>query len=302
MKQFKGILTPIITPFNEDGSFYEQGMVNLIEFLHKNGVNGVYAIGSYGSFPLLHVDERKAVAEVVVRETKKRGMQSIIQVGAPATRDAVELAQHAEKIQADAVASVVPFYYSNYAYNDDIYLEHFKTLIDSVDNIPVQMYNNPKTTGYTVTVGMLEKLMDLGLTGLKDSSANISLFSEMMNLVNRKNPDFDLMPGSASIFLSGFMLGAEACVAGTAMAFPELVKPLYDEIQKGNYSQASAEQLKVVEARVYQSINPLRAAVSYDILRIKGVDVGVSRKPWYRLNKDEYNTLYNNMKEAGFIC
>lgn len=301
MKQFKGILTPIITPFKENGEFYEKGMENLIEFLYKNGVNGVYAIGSYGSFPLMNVEERKIVAETVVRETKKRNMQSIIQIGSAATKDAVELALHAEKIGADAVASVVPFYYSNYAYGEDVYLEHFKTIIDAVESIPVQMYNNPKTTGYTVSLNLLEKLMDIGLSGLKDSSANISLFSEMMNLANEKNPDFDLMPGSASIFLSGFILGAEACVAGTAMAFPELVKPLYDAIQNKDFEKASSQQLKVVEARVYQSIKPLRAAVSYDILKIKGIDVGTSRKPWYRLNKEEYTILNNNMKRAGLI-
>jgi len=177
MKKFKGVITPIITPFKDNGEFYEQVMLNLLDFLHSNGVDGVYALGSYGSFPLMSIAERKQVAEFVVRETKKRGMPSIIQIGAPATADSVELALHAVEIQPDAIASVVPFYYSNYAYGEEVYLEHFKTIVDAVNGrVPVQMYNNPKTTGYTVTPKFFNRLLEIGITGLKDSSWNMSLF------------------------------------------------------------------------------------------------------------------------------
>jgi len=122
-----------------------------------------------------------------------------------------------------------------------------------------------------------------------------------MNIVNEKAPVFDLMPGSASVFLAGFALGAEACVAGTAMAFPDLVVKLYDAFLKGDIAKAKELQLKIIQARDYQSVRPLRAAVSYDILKIKGIDVGTSRKPWYRLSEEEYKNLKRQMANDNLM-
>jgi len=65
MKRFKGVIAPIITPFKSNGDFYELGMLNLLDFLYEHKVDGVYALGSYGSFPLLSISERKNVAEFV---------------------------------------------------------------------------------------------------------------------------------------------------------------------------------------------------------------------------------------------
>lgn len=300
MKRFRGILAPIITPFTEDGAIYEKGLLNLIDFLAEKGVHGLFAIGSYGSFPLMTEQERMRVAETAVSRTKKNGMQIIIQVGAPSTKTSVRLAQHAELVGADAVASVVPFYYSSFGYDESAILRHYEKIIKAV-RVPVQYYNNPRTTGYTLTPSFLTRLIDVGVTGVKDSGANIATFGEMMNIVNNTAPDFDLMPGSASILLSGFMLGAEACVAGTSTAFPEIVVELYDAIVKGNLEKATERQLLVIKARKLQGVKPLRASVCYDILRMKGIDVGTCREPWSKLSREEYDLLLENLMDNGFV-
>ena len=300
MKRFKGVLAPIITAFDDDSEIYEKGIRNLIDFLSEKGVHGLFAVGSYGSFPLMTIEERKKVAEIMVSHAKKMEMQVIIQIGHPSTRISMSLAQHAEAIGSDAVASVVPFYYSSFGYDESELLKHYEKLVQSV-KVPVQYYNNPRTTGYTLTPSFLSKLIDIGVTGVKDSGANIATFGEMMNIINMKAPDFDLMPGSASILLSGFMLGAKACVAGTSTAFPEMVVALYNAIMDGNYMEATALQLRVIGARTYQSIRPLRAAVCYDILKMRGIDAGTSRGPWSRLNEDEYKQLERSLKEDGIL-
>ncbi len=298
MRQFQGILTPLITSFDEDGKIYEKGIRNLIEFLGEGGINGVFAVGSYGQFPMMTVEERMQVAEVIVGEAKAREMKVIVQVGAPGQREAITLAKHAASIGADAVACVIPFYYSGVGYSEDILLGHYEMLVKSVD-VPVHFYNNPKTTGYALTPQMLASLIDVGVRGIKDSGANLVLFGEMMNVVNRKCPEFDLMPGSAAVLLAGLVLGAEACVAGTSAAFPELAVACYRAIKEGDFSKAGALQLKILEARSIQGSNGLRAAACYDLLKMRGIDVGTSRKPWRRWTPDEIAKIRKRLEETG---
>jgi len=70
------------------------------------------------------------------------------------------------------VAAVPPYYYRH---NERTVLEHFKRLINAVD-IPVYAYNNPKTSGFTITPSFLAKLADVGLKGMKDSGFNLVEF------------------------------------------------------------------------------------------------------------------------------
>ncbi|SVD19549.1 uncharacterized protein METZ01_LOCUS372403, partial [marine metagenome] len=67
VEKITGVVPPMITPFDDDGQIYEHGLVNVIDFLVERGVAGVFAIGSYGSFPLLENSERKQLAEMILR-------------------------------------------------------------------------------------------------------------------------------------------------------------------------------------------------------------------------------------------
>lgn len=286
MKQFKGIISPIPTPFTEDGKVYEQGFRNLLTFLKENGVHGVFAVGSYGSFPLMEFEERKQATTIVCKIAKEIGLQVILHAGHASTDQTVALAKYAQDQGADAVASVIPYYYSGHAYREENLLLHYEALCQAV-TIPVHFYNNPRTTTVQASVGLVSKLMEIGVTGCKDSSSNMAQFGEIANMAWDKNPDFELMPGSASILLSGFLLGSEACVAGTSTAFPALVSELYQAIQNGEIEKATQLQLRVIRARSIQAMWGMRPAACYDILQLGGVDIGTCRRPWKRLNDSE---------------
>jgi len=111
-------------------------------------VQGFYPCGTYGSGPLLSVEERKRVAEVVIDEVNGR-VPVIMHVGGASTRSVVELAKHAEKAGATAVAAVPPIYYG---FKEPEVERHFKALVEAV-SIPVFVYNNPKTTGVSQPLG-----------------------------------------------------------------------------------------------------------------------------------------------------
>jgi len=300
MMQFKGVISPVITPFDENGKIFPEGFDNLFGFLSSKGIDGVFCIGSYGSFPLLELEERKYATRLAIDAAKKYGLQHVIQIGHADTGYSVELAKYAESLSADAVALVIPYYYSGHAYNERNILPHFQAVRDAVE-IPVHFYNNPRTTKVAATPDLLRKFAKMGLSGMKDSGSDMELFKQYAEAVWDINPDFDLMPGSGSVFVEGFEMGAQACVAGTSMAFPEIVVKMYREIIEGDFDAAKGTQILVNKARDIQNKYNMRPAAAYDIVKMQGVNIGQPRAPWRKLSDVEYKNTCKELKDLGVI-
>ena len=298
-KELKGVLPPMITPFTPEGEIYEKGLNEVIDFLVDRGVHGIFAIGSYGSFALMTADERKRLTRMILKQVNDR-VPVIFQVGAPSTREAVDLAKDAASAGAAAVAAVVPFYYSGFAYKDAEILQHFTDLVKAVD-IPVWVYNNPKTTGFSLKTGLLKKLAQAGVCGMKDSAGNYMEFLEWMNEVRPLCPEFKFMAGTVGMLQPTYYHGAPGCVAGTANAFPELVIELYNALEAGDVAKASELQAKVIAARMYQQTSGFRPAACYPLLRWRGVDAGTVRKPWRELNDEELKIMRAGMEKLGVL-
>ena len=96
MFKLKGVIPPMITPFTKEGDVDIGSLRELVAFL-KDRVNGLYICGSYGSGPLMSVEERKLTAEVIVKVVGGK-IPIVAHTGTTNTRDTVELTKHAEKI------------------------------------------------------------------------------------------------------------------------------------------------------------------------------------------------------------
>jgi N-acetylneuraminate lyase/4-hydroxy-tetrahydrodipicolinate synthase len=244
-------------------------------------------------------EERKRVVEIIFNTVAGR-VPIIVQVGAPSTRTAVNLAKHAESLGAAAVASVIPFYYSGFAYNETHIIDHFEELVKSI-KIPVYLYNNPKTTGYCVSPSLLLKLAEIGVSGLKDSSGDFMLFAEYIREVGEKYPNFNFMIGTVGLLYPALLLGAKSCVAGTANVFPEIVIETYKTILEGNHTRAAELQLTLIEIRKLQAIEGFRPSACYSMLRMRGIDCGTCRKPWRELSPTNYHIVENRLKALGLL-
>ena len=120
----EGVIVPLITPFRKDGKLFEEAFDPLLDFLIKRGVSGFFLCGTYGTGPLLTLDERKNVVELVM-ERVKADLKVIVHVGTSNIDMAFELAKHAQEVGAYAVASTPPFYQK---YDEDEILNFFKGL------------------------------------------------------------------------------------------------------------------------------------------------------------------------------
>jgi dihydrodipicolinate synthase/N-acetylneuraminate lyase len=291
----RGVIPPLTTPFTEKGEIYEEGLRRLLKFLIERGIHGVFLCGTYGSGPLMSLEQRKRVVEVVMDQAGGR-VSVITHVGSASTSEALELARHSEDLGVNAVASVPPYYYRH---DEGTVLEYYRNLMDAVE-IPVYAYNNPKTTGLTITPRVLSKLADLGVKGIKDSGFNIVEFTHYV-LELRGRGDFNFIIGTEALLLPAMMFGASGCVSGLANVFPELVVELYDTIIRKDYEKAAELQLKVNKARKVLHIAGATTAACYAVLKERGVDVGVPKKPILPVTEEKATEMRRAFAEMGLL-
>jgi len=211
MQKLIGVIPPMVTPFTRAGDVDEPNLAKLVEFLCQH-VHGLFICGSYGNGPLMTVEEKKHVMDVVMRH-RRPGVQVVVHVGTTNVRDSVALARHAEEVGADKVSSVVPYYFHHTP--ESIKL-HFERLVKAV-KIPVYAYNNPKFTGVAMDVPLVQELANLGVAGIKDSSFDIMVLASFVRKI--KNPDFDVVLGTEAMFLYAATLASEPSSRDSATRF-----------------------------------------------------------------------------------
>ena len=294
-KKVQGIIPPLTTPFTESGDVYEQGLRRLVDFQIEKGIHGLFICGTYGSGPIMIVPERKQVHEIVVDQVDGR-ITVIAHVGTTSTAQSVELAQHAETVGADYVASVSPYYHRH---DERAVVEYFCTLVNAV-SLPVYVYNNPKASGVTITPSFLRHLVTVGVQGIKDSGFSLIELTHFM-LALQDVPDFRFIVGTEALALPAFLLGAKGSVAGLANAFPELVVELWDLFQAGQYEQAVKVQMRVTRARQVLHIPSSTNAACYAVLHERGIDVGYPKAPILPVREGKRAALIAGFKEMGLL-
>jgi N-acetylneuraminate lyase/4-hydroxy-tetrahydrodipicolinate synthase len=294
-KQIKGIIPPLTTPFTLEGSVYEEGLKTLLDFQISGGVHGLFICGTYGSGPIMSFEERQQTAEIIVNHVKGK-IPVIVHVGTTSTVQSIELAQHASEIGADVVASVPPYYHHH---DERSIKKYFDSLVQSVD-IPVFVYNNPKTTGFSITPKFLSELAELGIQGIKDSCFSFVEFSHFL-LALGNHPDFTFIIGTEALCLAAMMVGAKGCVAGLANVFPELVVSLYDAISASNFKEAAPLQMRVNRARQILHIPSSTNAACYFVLKHRGIDVGIPKEPILPVLDSDGKAMIEQYKEMELL-
>ena len=294
-RELFGIIPPLTTPFTASGDVYEAGLSTLVDFQIEKGSHGLFICGTYGSGPIMTVEERKQVCEIVMDQAQGR-ITVVAHVGTTSTTQSVALAQHAESAGVDYVASISPYYHRH---DERTVVEYFRALVGAVD-IPVYVYNNPKASGVTLTPSFLRHLSDVGVQGIKDSAFSYIEFAHFM-LAMEDCPDFSFVVGTEGIALPAFMLGAKGCVSGLANVFPELMVKLWDTYKAGNYEAASKLQMQVVKARKHLHIPSSTNAACYTVLQARGIDAGVPKAPILPVADDKATAMLAAYTEMGLL-
>jgi len=294
MQKLIGVVPPMVTPFARDGSLDEYNLTKLVHFLSAH-VHGLFICGSYGNGPLMNVEEKKRVIEVVAKNIPAK-IQLVVHVGATNVRDAVELARYAEGAGAAKVSSVAPYYFHHTKESLKLY---FERLVKAV-KIPVYVYNNPKFTGVAMDVPLVQELADLGVAGIKDSSFDIMLLANFVRKI--RPPEFDVVLGTEAMFLYAATIGVQAFIPGLGNAFPEICMDLYEAATAGEMERARTLQAEVNELRDIMYLAKSTVVAVYALLKIRGVCEAYPREPFIPLGDRELATMREELSRKGFLA
>ena len=286
---FEGVLPAIITPFDSDGNVDFDALRDVVRFQIERGVHGFFACGTVGEGVLMSIEQRKSVAEAIVREAKGK-VPVIVHVGTTNTSESVELTKHAEQIGAEAIGAVTPFFFKP---DVEGLKMHYQSIAEAA-NIPVFVYNIPGMTGFNITAEIFRKLcMIEGVAGIKDSSGNLSQIQEIIETTPKP---ITVINGSDDILLAALIVGASAEVSGTANVAPELLVELYESYKEGNLKKALKLQRKLnALKRVLYEICPSNVSSIKAALEMRGVKAGVPKKPLRPLNSEELSRLKDKL-------
>lgn len=233
------ILVPLVTPFSPDGQLDIDGYVANVHRLCAQGVDGVVLMGSSGEFPhLTHLERRQLIAEVAGQ--RPTGLQILVHAGGGATADVVQLVEDTMAHGLGGAMVITPFYFQPQLDHRAL-LAYYRRLIQLG---PIYLYHYPRFTGVTLSADTVTELAHAGLRGMKDSSGQSALFSQVASAT--RGLDFRLYTGSGSAFLAAIAQGA----AGGIMALAQLAAAELIELRRlalaGNWSAARSLQDRLV--------------------------------------------------------
>ncbi len=286
----RGIIPPMITPFDEEEKVDCKTLKKMNNYLIDAGVHGVFPLGSTGEGYGIDFDEKRKVIETVLEATNNR-VPVYAGTGAITTKESVRLTEMATKIGVDALSVITPYFISP---NEEELYTHYKEIASSTD-LPIILYNNPGRTGVDLSLELIIRLSSIdNIVGIKDSSGDMSKAAEIIRCTGK---GFAVLAGRDTLIYGFLAYGGHGSVAATANIVPELVVSIYELYQKGEYKTALDAQFKLAPLRMAFSLGSF-PVIMKEGLKLRGIDVGNTLNPIKPLTaeaREKLKEIINNV-------
>lgn len=277
--KFEGIITPLVTPFNEQQEINYEATAQLIEHLIAHGVKGLFILGSNGEFHVMEEEEKIAFAKYVIEKTNHR-VPVYVGTGDNSTAAVIRLSKKMEELGADALSVITPYFI---APKEHELVEHYKMIANAV-TLPIILYNIPKSTGINLSFEVVHKLASIkNIVAIKDSSGNMDNMKNYLKAA--QGNDFEDLVGSDSKMLEVFKMGATAAVAGTSNLLTDIDVAIYNNYKHGNLEQAEHFQKEIEPLRDVLKLGTVPSVLKKAV-HLMGIPVGSARYPVCELGEE----------------
>lgn len=279
MKKFKGVMTALITPF-EKGDIDYASLEKLIEMQLKNKVVGFVINGTTAESPNLSKQEKKQIFEFVKSKVPK-DFPLIMGTGSNSTEETIQASKEAEKMGADALLVVVPYY--NKPPQRGL-LEHFKAIADSV-HIPTILYNVPSRTITALELDTIKKLSEHPkIIGIKEASGNILFASDIRKACGES---FILLSGDDGTYDEFVKAGGDGVISVSSHIIPQAMH------------QKKATEHKELIDLLFVEANPIPVKKALQLMKI--IKSAECRLPLVELLDSNTQKLAKAMQNKGLI-
>lgn len=293
MTLFRGSGVALVTPFTTNNEVNYTKLAELIEWHIEQGTDAIIACGTTGESPTLTDEEHKKVIACAVETANKR-IPVIAGSGSNDTAYAVQMSEHAEKVGADGLLCITPYY--NKPTQKGL-IANFTAIADAV-NIPIIMYNVPGRTGCNLLPATVAKLAEhKNLRGIKEATGNIAQVAEVARLVP---DDFFIYSGNDDMVVPLMSLKGDGVISVVANIAPKDTHDMVQYFIDGNLKAACEMQLnmKPLIDALFCETNPIPVKTAMNLM---GKEVGPLRLPLSDMYENNLELLKQRMQEYGLI-
>ncbi len=296
--KFHGIIPPIVTPLRSRDELDVDGLEKLIAHILAGGVHGLFVLGTTGEAPSLSYRLRRELIERTCHLVAGR-VPVLVGITDTAFVEAVSLAHFAAEAGAEALVMAPPYYFPNSQPELLEYVQHLSPELP----LPLFLYNMPTHTKTIFEVETVRRAMSIAnIVGLKDSSANMIYFHQLIGLL-RERPEWSLLIGPEELLAESVLLGGHGGVSGGANLCPRLYVEIYDAAKARDFDRAAK-----LHAQVMRISSTLYRVGRYGSAFIKGVkcalhELGICddfmAEPFHRFREEERARVRACLAELG---
>ena len=289
----KGSMVALVTPFTEDGSVNFKRVRELVEWHIQEGTDSILVLGTTAETPTLTTEEEDEIVRIAIEQAAGR-VPIVVGSGSNNTAKAVETSLKYEKMGADALLVISPYY--NKA-NKQGMIQHFLTVADAV-NTPIILYNVPARTGISISYEVLEAVCKhKNIVGIKEASGDMSLVCKFSKLIDE---NFTIYSGNDDINVPLMSMGGAGVISVLANILPGVSHEMAMAAQEGDFAKARELQLKYMDLinTLFIETNPIPVKEAMNML---GLEAGGYRLPLYPMEEGNRAKLKKELEKLGLL-
>ncbi|WP_375323385.1 dihydrodipicolinate synthase family protein [Flagellimonas sp. GZD32] len=231
MIQWEGVMPAVTTKFTSEDELDLAMFEKNIKAQLDAGVHGIILGGTLGEASTLTKTEKETLIKTTLQIVEGK-IPVIINIAEQSTKEAIEVAQNAEKVGAQGLMVLPPMRYKATDYETVTY---FKAIANSV-SLPIMIYNNPVDYKIEVTLDMMEELLECeNIQAIKESTRDIT---NVIRFQNRFGDRLKVFTGVDTLGMESLVIGADGWVAGLVCAYPAETVAIYELVKAGKIQEA----------------------------------------------------------------
>jgi 4-hydroxy-tetrahydrodipicolinate synthase len=227
---FTGVGTALVTPFTRDGALDEPAVKRLARRQVEAGVHFLSPCGTTGEAPTLTHRDKLRVVELVLEEAGGK-VPVLAGAGGYDTREVIELARDMERVGADGLLSVTPYY--NKPTQEGLY-QHYKAIAEAT-SLPIVLYNVPSRTSVNLAVETTLRLSEIrNIVGTKEASDVV----QMSQIIAGAREDFRVLSGDDPITVAVMAIGGRGVISVASNEAPSEMAQIVELCERGDFAAA----------------------------------------------------------------
>jgi 4-hydroxy-tetrahydrodipicolinate synthase len=286
MKEIRGVLTAMATPFTEGGAVDEAAVLKLATHLLEHGSHGLVISGSTGEAPTLTDEEALDLVRAIRGEVGEETLL-VCGTGTNYTQHSIELTEGAAEAGADAALIVTPYYNKP---NPAGILAHFETIAAAVPDLPLIAYNIPSRVVVNVPPDQLAEIAKID---------NVVAVKQANNDEMQPIEGMEILAGNDDVFLKTLELGgAGGILVASHLAGPQM-REMWDAAQAGDLDRAGEIDagLRQLYAAIGVTTNPIPVKAGLAMMGLIPTDA--LRLPLVPADAEQRATMQAALESVG---